>query len=53
MVKGLDREAWLHTEVILLQQAQVAHLLPHGDLFHSTLVQCELLSDVNVAAKTT
>lgn len=39
------------TEVIVLQQIEVAHLLSHGDLLHSALVQVELLSHVNITGK--
>ena len=38
------------TEVIVLQQVEVSHLFSHGDLFHSALVQVELLGNVNIAA---
>lgn len=41
------------TEVIVLQQVEVAHLLSHGDLLHSTLVQVELLSNVNITVQNT
>ncbi len=43
----------MHTEVIVLQQVEVAHLLSHGDLLHSALVQVELLSHVNITAQNT
>lgn len=39
------------TEVIVLQQVEVAHLLSHGDLLHSALVQVELLSNVNITVQ--
>lgn len=60
-----DRQAWHYwtkactlrrkkpTEVIVLQQVEVAHLLSHGDLLHSALVQVELLSNVNIAVQNT
>ena len=41
------------TKVIVLQQVEVAHLLSHGDFFHSALVQVELLSHVNVTVRET
>lgn len=39
------------TEVIVLQQIEVAHLLSHGDLLHSALVQVELLGNINVTVQ--
>lgn len=41
------------TEVVVLQQVEVAHLLSHGDLLHSALVQVELLSNVNITGHNT
>lgn len=41
------------TEIIVLQQVEVAHLLSHGDLLHSALVQVELLSYINVTVQNT
>lgn len=43
----------MHTEIIVLQQVEVAHLLSHCDLLHSALVQVELLSNVNIAIQNT
>lgn len=36
------------TKVIVLQEAQVADIFPHGDLLYSALVQGELLSNIYV-----
>lgn len=39
------------TEVIVLQKIEVAHLLSHGDLLHSALVQVELLGNINITVQ--
>lgn len=45
---------WQHrTKVIVLHEAEVPHLLPHGDLLHSALVQGELLGYIYVTVETT
>lgn len=36
------------TKVIVLQEAEVANIFPHGDLFYSALVQGELLGHIYV-----
>lgn len=36
------------TKVIVLQQIEIAHLLSHGDLLHSALVQVKLLSHIYI-----
>lgn len=37
------------TKVVVVHQAYVPHLLPHGDLLYSTLVQRELLCYIYIA----
>ncbi len=36
------------TKVIVLQEAEVANIFPHCDLFYSALVQGELLGNIYV-----
>lgn len=50
MEKKEHASSGMLTKVIVLQQVEVAHLLPHGDLLHSALVQVKLLRNVNIAA---
>lgn len=37
-----------NTKVIVLQEAEVANVFPHGDFFYSALVQGELLGNIYV-----
>lgn len=40
------------TKVVgVCHNAHVAHFLPHGDLLHPALIQCELLRYINVAGE--
>lgn len=46
-----DEQCVAFTKIIFLQDTDVPDFFPHGYLFHSTLVQAELLGHIDVTLK--